>query len=163
MKYKSKLAGRVVEDYPPKSTDAKNAQKKCASCDGKGGIRSLHVGSQEWGWVKCSACGGTGNDRKKTESALEIRIAELLLEDAPEEPVARALQRMDDAFKRGGLNGLVRATEIRLRATKERQKLIGMMHAIAQVIQSKRYGDEAGAMLGRVLIPLGDAAMAKAA
>lgn len=88
-------------------------------------------------------------------------LVESILEDAPAEPVARALQRMDDAFKRGGVSGLVRATEIRLQATKDASKLRGMMTAIAKVLATKRYGDASVFALNH-LVHLGDAAMAKA-
>lgn len=54
--------------------------------------------------------------------------AEELVErgDVPENPVERARKRMDDAAKRGGVSGLVKAVERRIKATKDKAKLMGI-------------------------------------
>ena len=50
------------------------------------------------------------------------------------EPVSRALDRMYDAEKRGGIEGLIKATALRAKATKDAGKRAGLVEAIDIVI-----------------------------
>jgi len=49
-------------------------------------------------------------------------------------PVNRALERMRDAEKRGGIDALIKATALRARATSDAGKLEGIIKAIDIVI-----------------------------
>lgn len=50
------------------------------------------------------------------------------------EPVSRALERMYDAEKRGGIDGMIKATAARAKATKDAAKREGIIEAIDIVI-----------------------------
>lgn len=91
----------------------------------------------------------------------QSRLLAEAYDDVPSDPVERALRRMDDAFKRGGIQGMVRATEIRMNATKDRAKLLGMVHAILKAIDTKRFGSVAAHYLER-LAQVGNNAIDKA-
>ena len=72
-------------------------------------------------------------------------------EDAPKEPVERALKRMSDAFDRGGFKKMVRATEIRIQATKEPGKRAGIVAAIGKHLADPKYSKEEKAELAKLL------------
>jgi len=56
-------------------------------------------------------------------------------ETAPKEPVARAMKRIDDAAKRGGFAGMLKATASRIKATKDPGKRAGLKTALANMIK----------------------------
>lgn len=53
---------------------------------------------------------------------------------APAEPVARAKQRMDDAAKRGGLDGMLKDTLKRIDATTDSDKLAGIVSYVDDLV-----------------------------
>jgi hypothetical protein len=59
--------------------------------------------------------------------------------NVPLDPVARAKQRMTDAFNRGGAKDLIDSTTRRLKATKSIAKLEGLVQAIAEVIETNEF------------------------
>ena len=64
-------------------------------------------------------------------------IGELL--ELSSDPLARAYERMDDAFKRGGARELIDATKSRCAATKDPDKLAGMGRAIREGLKAGRW------------------------
>jgi len=62
-----------------------------------------------------------------------------LLVELSSEPVSRAKERMADAFKRGGTTELIKATEKRIKATKDPAKRDGISQAIKDVIYDQTY------------------------
>lgn len=60
--------------------------------------------------------------------------ADVVEEGVPSDPKARAELRMNDAAKRGGVSGLVKALQRRLKATKDEAKILGMMSAIDDLV-----------------------------
>lgn len=71
------------------------------------------------------------NTKLLIEALKEIRA---LLEGPPGEPVARAKTRMDDAAKRGGLDGMVKDTLKRVNATTEKDKLDGIVKYVDELV-----------------------------
>ena len=65
---------------------------------------------------------------------------EWMIEGVSSEPVQRALDRMADAKDRGGIDGMVKDTAKRLKATKDADKILGLITAIEKVI----VGDQEG-------------------
>ena len=65
---------------------------------------------------------------------------EWMIEGVSSEPVQRALDRMADAKDRGGIDGMVKDTAKRLKATKDADKILGLITAIEKII----VGDEKG-------------------
>jgi len=65
---------------------------------------------------------------------------EWMIEGVSSEPVQRALDRMADAKDRGGIDGMVKDTAKRLKATKDADKILGLITAIEKII----VGDQEG-------------------
>lgn len=53
---------------------------------------------------------------------------------ASNEPMARALERMNDALDRGGIDAMIKATAARLKATRDPSKTLGIAMAIKQFL-----------------------------
>lgn len=62
------------------------------------------------------------------------------LASVSKEPVQRALDRMADAFERGGAGELIKATAQRVKKTKDSDKLQGIVMALEKVIVSAASG-----------------------
>lgn len=63
-----------------------------------------------------------------------------MVEKVDTEPVQRALDRMADAKDRGGVDGMIKDTETRIKATKDAGKLLGIATAIEKFIVSDEVG-----------------------
>lgn len=62
----------------------------------------------------------------------------------PSDPIERALHRINDAAKRGGVDAVVKATIGRIHATSDLKKLGGIVAALDQMIDAlKKVKDEA--------------------
>lgn len=66
------------------------------------------------------------------EALKDIRA--MLEGTAPAEPTARAKQRMDDAAKRGGIDGMLKATLSRIDATTDSDKLAGIVAYVDDLV-----------------------------
>lgn len=62
------------------------------------------------------------------------------LRAASEEPVALAVQRMEDAQARSGVEGMIKATATRLKATKDPSKALGIAKAIERYLSDNGGG-----------------------
>ena len=79
-------------------------------------------------------CEGCAKKESAAEGVERPYIKALAEATAPKDPVARARMRMNDAAKRGGLDELVKATEKRIKATHDSQKVDGIVAALDQTI-----------------------------
>jgi len=62
-----------------------------------------------------------------------LETLDRILDEVSSHPVLRAKERMVDAHRRGGLEELIKATEKRIKATKDRDKLEGIAAALAEL------------------------------
>lgn len=62
------------------------------------------------------------------------QLREWLIAELSNEPVARAAERMAAARERGGIDGMIKATAKRVKATKDYGKLQGIAAAIDQFL-----------------------------
>ncbi len=77
---------------------------------------------------------------------IENEIESLL--EAPSNPVDRTRVRMDDAAKRKGLGGMMKALTQRVKATEDRSKLIGISDYLDVLIKELKVAQ--GAALAKV-------------
>lgn len=72
------------------------------------------------------------------------------LEEAPRDPKARAMLRMEDAAKRSGFGGMIKATHRRIKATGDAAKLRGIVDATASYVVDLQGLGNAAAKKARV-------------
>lgn len=69
--------------------------------------------------------------------------------DVPTDPKERAFKRMDDAAKRSGVMGMITATERRVKATAEKDKLQGVVDAISDIMDGLKMVSRAASAKAR--------------
>lgn len=73
----------------------------------------------------------------KGDETRKAILAGLKKISASNEPMARALERMNDALDRGGIDSMIKATAARLKATKDPSKALGIAMAIKQFLSQR--------------------------